>query len=62
MIRATEHSRYSKVAKVANIASFGTHPVGNLGAQIGNLGALFGNLENVLDKWPAGAPGAPPAS
>jgi hypothetical protein len=43
-LRAAEHFMYSKDAKVANL---GTHPFGNLGAQIGNLGARFGNLENV---------------
>jgi hypothetical protein len=40
-----EQLLYSKDAKVANI---GTHPLGNLGAQIGNLGALSGNLENFI--------------
>jgi hypothetical protein len=42
---AVGHILYSKIAKVANL---GTHPLGNLGAQIGNLGAQFGNLENIL--------------
>jgi hypothetical protein len=45
---AAERLLYSKVAKDAKDAKFGTHPLGNLGAQIGNLGAQFGNLENIL--------------
>jgi hypothetical protein len=54
---AVGHILYSKIAKVANL---GTHPLGNLGAQIGNLGAQIGNLgahsgnlESFYDQNPA---------